>query len=57
MGLFVACDLSYTDCYSPERMSIRYEDDENARKESGFEQSTYATIFDRLDREETDVSN
>ena len=38
-------------------MSIRYEDDENARKESGFEQSTYATIFDRLDREESDVSN
>ena len=45
------------DCHSPERMSIRYEDDENARKESGFEQSTYATIFDRLDREESDVSN
>lgn len=36
-------------------MSIRYEDDEQARNESGFAESTYATIFDRLEREESDV--
>lgn len=41
--------------YGPERMSVRYEDDEEARKASGFGESTYATIFERLDREETEV--
>ncbi|KIX07310.1 uncharacterized protein Z518_01963 [Rhinocladiella mackenziei CBS 650.93] len=37
--------------YGPERMSARYEHDEDARKASGFSDSTYKTIFDRLDRE------
>lgn len=36
-------------------MSVRYEDDEQGRKDSGFANSTYATIFDRLDREGSDV--
>lgn len=37
--------------YGPERLSVRYENDEEARKASGFGDSTYATIFDRLERE------
>ncbi|WEW54787.1 hypothetical protein PRK78_000212 [Emydomyces testavorans] len=37
--------------YGPERMSRRYENDEKARIASGFSNSTYRTIFDRLDRE------
>lgn len=40
--------------YGPERMSVRYEDDEEARMTSGFAESTYATIFDRLEREGAD---
>ena len=36
-------------------MSVRYEDDEAGRQESGFAESTYATIFDRLEREGSDV--
>lgn len=32
-------------------MSYRYEDDEEARKASGFADSTYATIFERLEKE------
>ncbi|KAK5945806.1 hypothetical protein PMZ80_003014 [Knufia obscura] len=35
----------------PERMSVRYEDDEETRRASGFGDSTYATIFDRIERE------
>jgi len=37
--------------FGPERMSPRYEDDERAREESGFADSTYQTIFDRIERE------
>ena len=40
---------------SPERMSIRYEYDEEARRASGFKDSTYKTIFDRLEHEGSDV--
>jgi len=36
-------------------MSVRYEDDEEARKASGFAESTYATIFERLEREGSEV--
>ena len=36
-------------------MSLRYEDDEETRKASGFFDSTYGTIFDRLENEETQV--
>lgn len=41
--------------YGPERLSPRYEDDEQARFESGFSLSTYKTIFDRLEREASEV--
>ncbi|EXJ91070.1 hypothetical protein A1O1_04177 [Capronia coronata CBS 617.96] len=37
--------------YGPERMSPRFEADEEARKASGFSDSTYKTIFDHIDRE------
>lgn len=41
--------------FGPERLSERYEEDEAARKESGFENSTFKTIFDRLDKESEEV--
>ncbi|KAK2865479.1 hypothetical protein FQN49_003533 [Arthroderma sp. PD_2] len=37
--------------YGPERLSHRYDDDEEARIQTGFDKSTYKTIFDRFDRE------
>ncbi|TAQ86488.1 hypothetical protein B7494_g5185 [Chlorociboria aeruginascens] len=37
--------------FGPERLSTRYENDEKARDESGFANSTYKTIFERLERE------
>ncbi|KAK2762929.1 hypothetical protein FQN53_007420 [Emmonsiellopsis sp. PD_33] len=37
--------------FGPERLSQRYEEDEQARVESGFSQSTFKTVFDRLERE------
>lgn len=41
--------------YGPERLGSRYEDDEKARTESGFSDSTYKTIFDRIERENSEV--
>lgn len=43
--------------FGPERLSERYEQDEAARAESGFEDSTYRTIFERIDRENTEVGS
>lgn len=40
----------------PERLSSRFEVDEATREKSGFSNSTYQTIFDRLEREGEDVS-
>jgi len=37
--------------FGPERLGSRYEDDEKARQESGFADSTYQTILDRIDQE------
>ncbi|KAL4742210.1 P-loop containing nucleoside triphosphate hydrolase protein [Aspergillus similis] len=37
--------------YGPERLSDRYEADEKARLESGFSESTYKTILERIERE------
>ncbi|KAI1910053.1 hypothetical protein LOZ12_004726 [Ophidiomyces ophidiicola] len=37
--------------YGPERLSRRYENDEKARITTGFSNSTYKDIFDRIDRE------
>ncbi|KAK2747789.1 hypothetical protein FQN57_001819 [Myotisia sp. PD_48] len=37
--------------YGPERLGQRYDNDENARVRTGFNNSTYKTIFDRFDAE------
>lgn len=36
-------------------MSARYENDEEARESTGFTNSTYKTIFDRLEHEGSEV--
>jgi hypothetical protein len=41
--------------YGPERMSQRFEGDEQARLDSGFSKSTYQTILDRFERESQKV--
>lgn len=41
--------------FGPERLSERYENDEKARVESGFANSTFKTIFDRIEREGKEV--
>lgn len=41
--------------YGPERMGTRFEDDEQGRVESGFSESTFATIMDRIERESAEV--
>ena len=41
--------------YGFERLSSRYEDDPKAREDSGFGQSTYQTIFDRFEKESSEV--
>ncbi|EUC44387.1 hypothetical protein COCMIDRAFT_6267 [Bipolaris oryzae ATCC 44560] len=40
--------------FGPERLAERYENDPKARKESGYEESTYRTIFDRIARENSE---
>ncbi|PYI01782.1 hypothetical protein BO78DRAFT_326758 [Aspergillus sclerotiicarbonarius CBS 121057] len=37
--------------YGPERLSARFADDEQARLDSGFSQSTFKTVLDRVERE------
>lgn len=41
--------------YGPERLGTRFMDDEKARLESGFSQSTYKTVMDRIEREASEV--
>ena len=41
--------------FGPERLGTRYENDEKARQESGFADSTYQTILDRIDQESEEV--
>jgi len=43
--------------YGPERLSARYDNDEQARIDSGFSQSTFKTIFDRIERESLEVGS
>ncbi|KAF2849109.1 hypothetical protein T440DRAFT_137713 [Plenodomus tracheiphilus IPT5] len=40
--------------FGPERLAERYENDPEARKESGYSESTYRTIFDRIARENSE---
>ena len=42
--------------YGPERMGRRFEDDEQAREESGFADSTFKTILERIEKEAEEVS-
>ena len=37
--------------YGPERIGTRFENDEKTREESGFADSTYETILDRIENE------
>ncbi|KAF2430960.1 hypothetical protein EJ08DRAFT_733721 [Tothia fuscella] len=39
--------------FGPERLHDRYEKDEKAREESGYANSTYKTIFDSIEQENT----
>ena len=41
--------------YGPERMSSRFAEDEETRKASGFSNTTYKTVFDRIEREGAEV--
>lgn len=41
--------------FGPERLSARYENDQEARVDSGFSQSTYLTVVERLEKEESEV--
>ena len=41
--------------YGPERLGSRYEMNEQARLDSGFSQSTYQAVFDRIDTEKSEV--
>lgn len=43
--------------FGPERLSERYEADVEGRAASGFEDSTYRTIFERIDCENTEVGS
>jgi hypothetical protein len=41
--------------FGPERLSSRYENDEEAREQTGFAKSTFKTIFERIEREGKEV--
>ena len=41
--------------YGPERLSERYENDVQARIDSGFSQSTFQTVLDRLEKDGAEV--
>ena len=41
--------------FGPERLSPRFEDDREAREESGFSNATFQTIFDDIERQESEV--
>ncbi|KAJ5491074.1 hypothetical protein N7539_002641 [Penicillium diatomitis] len=41
--------------FGPERLSDRFEDDQQARIDSGFSESTYATIMERLEKEQSEL--
>jgi len=41
--------------FGPERLAERYEDDAKSREESGYADSTFRTIFDRIAKEDTEV--
>ena len=41
--------------HGPERMGSRYEHDEKARLDSGFAESTFRTVLDKIEKEGAEV--
>ena len=41
--------------YGPERMGTRFENDDQAREESGFAEATFGTIMDKIEKEAEEV--
>ena len=41
--------------YGPERLGARFENDETGRFESGFQDTTFRTVLDRLEKEAAEV--
>ena len=41
--------------FGPEMLSERYENDPEAREASGFAESTFKTVFDRIERKSKEV--
>ena len=41
--------------HGPERMASRYKHDEKARLESGFAESTFRTVLDKIEKEGAEV--
>jgi hypothetical protein len=41
--------------YGPERLSARYEDDLQGRQASGFSESTFRTIFEKIEAKGQEV--
>jgi hypothetical protein len=41
--------------FGPERLAERYEGDAKSREESGYADSTYRTIFDRIQKDNSEV--
>lgn len=41
--------------YGPERLCDRFEQDEKSRSDSGYSEATYMTIFDAIEKENTQV--
>jgi hypothetical protein len=42
--------------FGPERLHDRYEADEQARKETGYSETTYKNVFDTIAREGSEVT-
>ncbi len=41
--------------YGPERLSSRFEEDKESRVKSGFNESTYKSVFDDIERRGSEV--
>ena len=41
--------------YGPERMGSRYENDEKARLDGGFAESTFRTVLDKIEKDGAEV--
>lgn len=41
--------------YGPERLSQRFENDPDTREQSGFSETTYKDVFDRINEDDSEV--